>query len=209
MLLDAVEPRPAQDEQEEHDRDRAGHELTVEPRRQSVPRSAPLAFEHPGRRTRWLHQREIDPGAADVDVAAIAPRATDRAPPSALESDHLSPDRIALPDNVLAQVRLELLQGEIDVSPRGEISVQRHDALHALLQAFLSRAFERERVVDDGLHVVLPEARIGDLVVPAGPKYVQCLFSRDTERLQNVDALLQYLAQSGVVQVDILLQLRE
>ena len=172
LLLDAVEPLAAEDDAEQEERDGAGHRLAVDPAREPDPpeRRAELGGLQlePARRARRLHDGQARRRARGRPAAPAGARVPARGrPPAALEADHLAPDRVALPHDVLAQVRLELLEREVDVAARREVGVQRDDRLDAALETLLRRALEGERVVDDGRHVVLAQRRVGDLVVPA------------------------------------------
>lgn len=160
LLLDAVEPLAAQDDAKQEERDRRRDGLPVDPAREAQLAEGRadlggLELEAAGR-TRRLHDRETRRracrSAAPPSRAGVPARGRPAAP---LEADHLAPDRVALPHDVLAQVRLELLEREVDVAARCEVGVERDDGLDARLQALLSCALKGEGVVDDGRHVVL------------------------------------------------------
>ena len=105
---------------------------------------------------------------------------------TALPPNHLSPNRVAFPCNVLALMELELLLGKAAVATGDALAVEIDEGVDAVVHSVLGLRGERVRPLHDVVEVPILELRIGHLVV-----------------------LLDDLAEAGVVKLDIRLQVRE
>lgn len=112
---------------------------------------------------------------------------------------------------MLAQVGIQLLQGHILVSIRCEIGVQRNQCFESGSESFLSDRLEREGGINDTSHVLVAQRRVGDFVESENGT-TQMLSRGPVYRIRDRAgpySLLDNLAESLIIQVDVLLEFRE
>lgn len=105
---------------------------------------------------------------------------------TALPPNHLSPNRVAFPCNVLALMELELLFGKAAVATGDAFAVEIDEGVDAVVQPVLGLRGERVRPFHEIVQVPVLELRVGHLIV-----------------------LLDDLAEARVVQLDVRLKVRE
>lgn len=159
-------------------------------------------------------EEEASDGSVDLDFLLPLLTFDDRdvyptprvrtSPSSPLESNHFPPDSVAFPDDMFTEVSLELLERKVLVSLRRDVGVERDERGDGGGEAILRRALEGERLVDYLGHVLRSEVRVGDLVVSGAPYE-----SVSIPGMRRWDSLLQDLAQTRVVEIDVLLEFRE
>ena len=115
---------------------------------------------------------------------------------------HLPPDSITLPGDVLALVQLELTPSLSAITMRDATRIEVNKRRDLAIQFVLRRLLERNCLLDDIVQVPVLKVAVRDLVIPRSFRSVG-----SCER-QRVDALLQNLAETSVVQLDVCPQRR-
>ena len=131
----------------------------------------------------------------DEEAAAHRHQAAILAPPRL--ANHLPPDSIALPGDVLALVQLELTPSLSAITMRDATRIEVNERRDLAIQFVLRRLLERNCLLDDIVQVPVLKVAVRDLVIPRSFRSVG-----SCER-QRVDALLQNLAETRVVQLDV------
>ena len=111
--------------------------------------------------------------------------------------DHLSPHGVALPRDVLALVLPELLEGLHAVSIRHTAAVEVDEHSDPGFHLVLGYLLEWYCLLDDIVQVAVLEVAVCDLVISAK------LVRRARCSIQNRHVLLQNLAETRVIQLDV------